>query len=62
MIRWLGAEDALTQNRISDYELGVHEPSLLTLLRCARAANASMEVIVDDDLDLPGKLPARVKY
>ncbi len=61
MIRRLGAEDTLTQNRISDYELGVHEPSLLTLLRYARAANVAMEVIVDDDLDLPEKLPAKVK-
>lgn len=61
MIRRLGAEDTLTQNRISDYELGVHEPSLLTLLRYARAANVAMEVIVDDDLDLPDKLPAKAK-
>jgi transcriptional regulator with XRE-family HTH domain len=61
MIRRLGAEETLTQNRISDYELGVHEPSLLTLLQYARAANVAMEVIVDDDLNLPQKLPAKVK-
>lgn len=62
MIRRLGAENTLTQNRISDYELGVHEPSLLTLLRYARAANVAMEVIVDDELDLPAKLPAKAKH
>src|SRR5437660_12595938 len=62
MIRRLGVEDTLTQNRISDYELGVHEPSLITLLRYARAANVAMEVIVDDGLDLPAKLPARRKH
>jgi transcriptional regulator with XRE-family HTH domain len=62
MIRRLGAEDTLTQNRISDYELGVHEPSLLTLLRYARAVNVSMEAIVDDDLDLPEKLPSAKKH
>jgi transcriptional regulator with XRE-family HTH domain len=60
MIRRLGAE--LTQNRISDYELGVHEPSLLTLLQYARAANVAMEAIVDDDLDLPAKLPSAKKH
>ena len=59
LIRRLGEEDTLTQNRISDYELGVHEPSLITLLRYARAANVAMEAIVDDELDLPAKLPAR---
>ena len=62
MIKRLGAEDTLTQNRISDYELGVHEPSLLTLLRYARAANVAMELIVDDELDLPEKLPTRHKH
>jgi transcriptional regulator with XRE-family HTH domain len=61
LIRQLGAEDTLTQNRISDYELGVHEPSLIILLKYARAANVAMEIIVDDDLDLPEKLPAKVK-
>jgi len=61
MIRRLGAEDTLTQNRISDYELDVHEPSLITLLQYARAANVAMETIVDDELDLPAKLPAKRK-
>ncbi len=62
MIWRLGAEDTLTQNRISDYELGVHEPSLITLLAYARAANVAMEAIVDDELDLPAKLPAKTKH
>lgn len=62
MIRRLGAEDTLTQNRISDYELGVHEPSLLTLLQYARAANVAMEAIVDDELDLPASLPSAKKH
>lgn len=61
MIRRLGAEETLTQNRISDYELGVHEPSLITLLRYARAANVALEAIVDDELDLPANLPSAKK-
>jgi transcriptional regulator with XRE-family HTH domain len=61
MIRRLGAEDTLTQNRISDYELGVHEPTLITLLQYARAANVIADVLIDDELDLPDKLPAKRK-
>lgn len=51
----------MTQNKISSYELGTGEPSLITLLLYARAANVSMEVIVDDKLNLPAKLPANPK-
>jgi transcriptional regulator with XRE-family HTH domain len=54
MIRRLGVE--LTQNRISDYELGNREPSLLILLEYARAAGVSTDVLIDDKLDLPKRL------
>jgi transcriptional regulator with XRE-family HTH domain len=57
MIRRLDAE--LTQNRISEYELGKGEPSLIILLRYARVAGVHMEDIVDDEVDLPEKLPSR---
>ena len=60
LISRFGAE--LTQNRISDYELGNGEPSLLILLQYARAANVSMEAIVDDELDLPEKMPCAKKH
>ena len=54
MINRLGAE--VTQNTLSSYELGNREPSLLILLSYARAAGVSMEVLADDELDLPAKL------
>ena len=38
MIRRLGLEEELTQSRVSGYELGTREPSLLTLLRYAKTA------------------------
>jgi transcriptional regulator with XRE-family HTH domain len=54
MISRLGAE--VTQNTLSSYELGNREPSLLILLSYARVAGVSMEVLADDELDLPAKL------
>lgn len=38
---------------ISQYERGKREPPLLVLLRYARLANVSTDVLVDDKLDLP---------
>lgn len=61
MLRRLGFEDQLDYKRISEYELGRNEPPLAVLLRYARVAGVSMDVLVDDDLDLPAKLPARRK-
>jgi transcriptional regulator with XRE-family HTH domain len=60
MIRRLGAD--LTQNRISDYELGTREPPITLVLQYARAANVLMEAIVDDDLDLPERMPCAKRH
>jgi transcriptional regulator with XRE-family HTH domain len=57
MLRRLGAEDLIVYNRISDYERGEREPPLPILLRYARAAGVPTEVLIDDELDLPDKLP-----
>jgi transcriptional regulator with XRE-family HTH domain len=43
----------LTRAVISGFESGATEPSLLVLLRYARLAGVSMDVLVDDKLDLP---------
>lgn len=60
MIKRLGVD--LTQNRISDYELDRGEPPLPVLLLYARAAGVSTDVLIDDELDLPAKLPAKPKH
>jgi transcriptional regulator with XRE-family HTH domain len=52
----------LTQNRISEYETGKGEPPLPVLLRYARVAGICVEVLIDDELDLPDKLPAKSKH
>lgn len=43
---------------ISRFETGKREPPLPTLLRYARVAGVAMEILVDDELDLPDKLRA----
>lgn len=61
LISRLSLSDEVTQARISAYERGVREPPLVVLLKYARAANVSVEALIDDELDLPDKLPSRRK-
>lgn len=58
----LGVEDLIPYTRISKYERDELEPPLSILLQYARAAGVHMEDIVDDELDLPPKLPGNVRY
>jgi transcriptional regulator with XRE-family HTH domain len=44
---------------VSQYELGTREPPLPVLLKYARLAGVIMDVLVDDEMDLPAKLPAK---
>ncbi len=62
MLRRLGFEDVLIYNRISDYELGKREPPLPVLLQYARAAGVCPELLIDDELDLPARLPSKPKH
>jgi transcriptional regulator with XRE-family HTH domain len=62
MHRRLGTEEEIPFKRISDYELDKNEPSLMTVLAYARAAAVHVEDLIDDELDLPAKLPGNVKY
>jgi transcriptional regulator with XRE-family HTH domain len=55
----LGLSERLSRDDVSKYERGVREPSLPVLLRYARAVNVSTDVLIDDELDLPAKLPAK---
>lgn len=62
MIRRMGAEDLIAQNTISEYELGKREPPLLVLLKYAEVAGVCLDVLANDKLDLPAKLPAKAKH
>jgi hypothetical protein len=58
----LGYEDRIAYHRISNYELGTGEPPLPVLLAYARLAGVSTEVLIDDELDLPKKLPGTTDH
>lgn len=55
-------DERMHYGRISEYELGKREPPLRVLLAYARVAGIHMEHLVDDNLDLPIKLPGDVIY
>ncbi len=58
---YIGFEDVLVYNRISDYEHGKREPPLPVLLQYARLAGVHVDKLIDDELDLPVRLPAKPK-
>jgi transcriptional regulator with XRE-family HTH domain len=62
MLRRLGLEEQMDYKRISEFERRTTEPHLSVLLQYARVARVHMEDIVDDELDLPAKLPGNVNY
>jgi len=62
LLRELAIEGLATQSKISEFESGKRDPSLLILLQYSRLAGVHMEDLVDDNADLPAKLPGRVKH
>ena len=59
MVKRLDVE-GIVASQISEYETGKREPSLLILLQYSRLAGVHMEDLVDDQTDLPAKLPAKL--
>lgn len=62
LIRHLGLEELIYQGNVSGYESGEREPPLPILLRYAQAAGVCLDVLANDELDLPSKLPARPRH
>jgi transcriptional regulator with XRE-family HTH domain len=58
MIRRMGLSGKLVQAEISAYEHELREPPLSVLLQYARAANLLVEWLIDDEINLPDRLPA----
>jgi transcriptional regulator with XRE-family HTH domain len=61
LLRRLGLTDEMTQSDVSAFERGTREPPLPVLLKYAQTAGIWIDVLVDDELDLPEKLPANPK-
>ena len=53
MLEQLRISEKGHRNYISDFENGVREPPLPVLLKYARAAGVIVDVLIDDELDLP---------
>ena len=62
MLKRLEVEDQIDYTAISKYELGRNEPSLIILLPYARAAGVSTDVLIDDELNLPARLPSAKRH
>lgn len=57
----LGVPD-LARSNIAGWELGTKVPPMYIILRYARLANVCAEVLMDDEIDLPEKIPAKKTY
>jgi hypothetical protein len=58
----MGLEDQMVREEISAFEHGVRVPPLPVVLRYARAAGICSDVLLDDDMELPEKLPSRPRH
>ena len=62
MLARLGLKEKLLRAAVSGYELGTIEPPLPVILQYARVAGICTDVLLDDELDLPAKLPSSKKH
>lgn len=60
MVKRLDVE-GIVASQISEFETRKREPSLIVVLQYARLANVCADVLIDDKLDLPAKIPAKTK-
>ena len=61
ILKQLKFENIYERTTISHYEKGEREPPLPVLLRYARLANIYVEVLIEDEIDLPNQIPAPKK-
>jgi transcriptional regulator with XRE-family HTH domain len=62
LVKQMGVAQMIHYTNISKYELDKNEPPLMVLLAYAKVAQVHLEEIVDDDIDLPHKLPGTFDY
>ena len=61
MLARLELDESHFRSAISGYELGTREPPLPILLKYARLARISTDVLIDDEMELPAKLLSPTK-
>ncbi len=61
LIKKLGLEAEVEQERVSKYERGILDPPWFVLCAYADTVNVWLEVLVKDELDLPEFLPSKEK-
>lgn len=57
MVRSLGLEGRVPRSYLSRFESGEREPPLEVLLKYSELAKVWINALVDDAVELPGKLP-----
>jgi hypothetical protein len=57
-----GAEETTHSGYVADFETGKRAPSLLGVLAYAKLIGMCADVLLDDEMDLPEKLPSRPKH
>lgn len=62
LVKRMGVAQMIHYTNISKYELDKNEPPLMILLAYAKLAQVHLEVIVDDEIDLPRRLPGTFDY
>jgi transcriptional regulator with XRE-family HTH domain len=62
MLERLGNPEGILGTSISAYERGGREPPLLVLLEYARVAGVCVDSLLDDNLNLPDRLPDTHKH
>jgi transcriptional regulator with XRE-family HTH domain len=61
LVKRLGLEGKIYRNNVSEYESGKRQPPMPIVLMYARLTGISTDVLIDDELDLPEKLPSKPK-
>lgn len=62
LIKQLGLEGEIYQGNISEYESGKRQPPLTVLLKYAQLAGICLDILADDNSQLPEKLPSQAKH
>ena len=62
MIGRMGLTGKFLREEISDFERNKRIPPLEVILQYARAANVTVEALIDDELALPERLPSKVRH